>query len=220
MKDITDIDDPRLVKAFAHPLRIRILGIFENQTASPSEIADQLGVPLGNVSYHVRILADYGLIKLVRRTPRRGAIEHHYEAVGRLRITDGAWNQAPEIVKEALLRSSLGQVSNFVNAAAVAGGFDRDDAQLSRSPLVLDERGFKALAKEVQKLYDKARTIEAESSKRLKGSGADSEVNSGLVMMLFEGQDFEASTGGANKRKSPSRRKSTGSGFKAGSRVE
>jgi DNA-binding transcriptional ArsR family regulator len=199
MKDITDIDDPRLVKAFAHPLRIRILGIFENQVASPSEIADQLGVPLGNVSYHVRILAEYGLIKLVRRTPRRGAIEHHYEAVGRLRITDGAWSQAPEIVKEALLRSTLGQVSDFVNAAAVAGGFDREDAHLSRSPLVLDERGFKALAKECLKLYDRARVIEQESAKRLKSANHAGEVNAGMVIMLFEGQDFEASTSGRAK---------------------
>jgi DNA-binding transcriptional ArsR family regulator len=199
MKDITDIDDPRLVKAFAHPLRIRILGIFENQTASPSEIAEQLGVPLGNVSYHVRILADYGLIKLVRRTPRRGAIEHHYEAVGRLRITDGAWNQAPEIVKEALLRSTLGQVSDFVNAAAVAGGFDREDSHLSRSPLVLDEKGFKALAKECLKLYDRARQIEQESAKRLKQSNHEGEVKSGMVIMLFEGQDFEVSTSSSGK---------------------
>ncbi len=207
MKDITDIDDPRLIKAFAHPLRIRILGIFENQTASPSEIAEQLGVPLGNVSYHVRILADYGLIKLVRRTPRRGAIEHHYEAVGRLRITDGAWNQAPDIVKEALLRSTLGQVSDFVNAAAVAGGFDREDAHLSRSPLVLDERGFKALAKECAKLYDRARAIEQESAKRLKQSNHSDEVNTGMVIMLFEGQDFEASTAPrANKGRSAARR--------------
>ncbi len=213
MKDITDIDDPRLIKAFAHPLRIRILGIFENQTASPSEIAEQLGVPLGNVSYHVRILADYGLIKLVRRTPRRGAIEHHYEAVGRLRITDGAWNQAPEIVKEALLRSTLGQVSDFVNAAAVAGGFDREDAHLSRSPLVLDERGFKALAKECLKLYDRARAIEQESAKRLKQSNHSDEVNTGMVIMLFEGQDFEASTSPrANKGSGASRRSKKAAG--------
>ncbi len=198
----------RLVKAFAHPLRIRILGIFENQVASPSEIAEQLGVPLGNVSYHVRIIADYGLIRLVRRTPRRGAIEHHYEAVERLRITDGAWSQAPEIVKEALLRSTLGQVSDFVNAAAVAGGFDREDAHLSRSPLVLDERGFKALAKECLKLYDRARVMEQESAKRIKQNDHADEVNSGMVIMLFEGQDFEASTSGhASRRGGSSRRR-------------
>jgi len=35
------------------------------------------------VSYHVRTLAQLELIKLVKKTPRRGAIEHHYEAVER-----------------------------------------------------------------------------------------------------------------------------------------
>ena len=42
--------------------------------------ADKLAEPLGNVSYHVRTLADLGLIELVRKVPRRGAIEHYYRA--------------------------------------------------------------------------------------------------------------------------------------------
>jgi len=57
MKPITDIDDPRLVKALAHPLRIQILNLLRDRVASPSELADEIGAPLGNVSYHVRFLA-------------------------------------------------------------------------------------------------------------------------------------------------------------------
>jgi len=209
MKDITDIDDPRLVKAFSHPLRVRILGILENQTASPSEIADQLGMPLGNVSYHVRILADYGLIKLVRRTPRRGAIEHHYEAVGRLRISDGAWGEVPDVVKEAFVGSALTQVSDYVNAAAAAGGFDRPEAHISRLPLVLDARGWQQLAKELVKLHDRAQTIQNESAARLKRDGHEGETGAGLVMMLFEGRDFEAKPADGTPRRGVRRRRAT-----------
>jgi len=75
--------EERLAKARAHPLRARILADLERQTSSPRELSDELGEPLGNVSYHVRQLAGLGLVRLVRTTPRRGALEHHYRAVGR-----------------------------------------------------------------------------------------------------------------------------------------
>jgi DNA-binding transcriptional ArsR family regulator len=190
MKGISDIGDPRLVKALAHPLRVRILGILESRVASPSEISDEIGVPLGNVAYHVRMLADFGLVKLVRRTPRRGAVEHHYRAVGRLRITDQVWAQVPDVVKEAMVGATLQQIADYVNAAASKGGFDTGDAHATRTPMVLDAAGFKELSREVMRLYDRARDIQAESAERLKSADHDGELAAGLVLMLFEGADF------------------------------
>ena len=66
-KAINDIDDPRLVKALAHPLRVRILGLLEHRTLSPKQLAEELGLPVENVSYHVRTLRRLGFIKLVRK---------------------------------------------------------------------------------------------------------------------------------------------------------
>src|SRR4051795_9957618 len=86
MKPRSDISDPRVIKALTHPLRVQILRTLEERTASPSEIADEIEAPLGNVSYHVRQLHTLGLIRLVRRTPRRGAIEHHYTAIARAQL--------------------------------------------------------------------------------------------------------------------------------------
>src|SRR3954454_5443789 len=126
LKPITDINDPRLVKAMAHPLRVQILSVLEQRVASPRELSDELDAPLGNVSYHVRTLSGLGLIKLVKKTPRRGAIEHYYEARGRAVVTDRAWAEVPEIVKRALVGATLGEVSDRVNEAAAAGGFDRE----------------------------------------------------------------------------------------------
>src|SRR5918997_6731510 len=80
MKPRSDISDPSVIKALTHPLRVQILHALEERTASPSELAEEIGAPLGNVSYHVRQLHALGLIKLVKRTPRRGAIEHYYTA--------------------------------------------------------------------------------------------------------------------------------------------
>ena len=83
MRSITAINEPRVAKALSHPLRAQILGILEERRASPRELSEELGAPLGNVSYHVRALLHLKLIKLVKKTPRRGAIEHHYRALTR-----------------------------------------------------------------------------------------------------------------------------------------
>ena len=66
MKPYSDINDPRLIKALAHPLRVRILSILETRDmASPNEMADELGVSLGVLSYHVRRLLALGFLELV-----------------------------------------------------------------------------------------------------------------------------------------------------------
>src|ERR1017187_230688 len=110
MMQITEIDDPRLVKGLAHPLRIQILRVLENRVASPSEIAEEIGAPLGNVSYHVRFLARVGLIELTSTKPRRGAVEHYYRAAGRVLVSGEAWAQVPQVVRNSLFGSTLEQV--------------------------------------------------------------------------------------------------------------
>jgi DNA-binding transcriptional ArsR family regulator len=186
MKSINDINDPRLVKALAHPLRVRILAVLQDRVASPSDLAEELKAPLGNVSYHVRILAGLDLLKLVKKRPRRGAIEHYYEARSRVRVSDRAWGQVPKIVKEAMVDATLDQVSSYVEQSAASGGFERANAHLMRQPLCLDEEGWKQLSKEVADLLDRANAIEAESKARLKKANHEGELEGGLVMMLFE----------------------------------
>ena len=68
--------DP-LLRALSHPLRPKILAR-AREPVSPNQLAGHLRTPLGTVSYHVRELADAGLLELVRTEPRRGAIEHFY----------------------------------------------------------------------------------------------------------------------------------------------
>jgi DNA-binding transcriptional ArsR family regulator len=200
MKQITEIDDPRLVKGLAHPLRIHILRVLENRVASPSEIAGELGAPLGNVSYHVRFLARVGLIELTSTKPRRGAVEHYYRAVGRVRVTDKAWSQVPDVVKSGLISSTLDQVGRVIGAAASVGGFDRGDAVVSRRAMVLDEAGFTELAGEVSDLLDRAREIERASVERLAADDhAGVEVDAGLVTMLFEGASAGVNVDGAGR---------------------
>jgi DNA-binding transcriptional ArsR family regulator len=189
MKPYSDINDPRLIKALAHPLRVRILSILESRDmASPNEMADELGVSLGVMSYHVRRLHALGFLELVKRTPRRGAIEHHYRAKARPQVTDEGWAETPSIVKRAMVGASLQQISGYVHAAAAQGGFDRSDAHLTRSVLTLDEKGRQELAREMANWLEVVERIEADSNARVREAGAepDEVKQSGVVMMLFE----------------------------------
>ncbi|HEX4752437.1 MAG TPA: helix-turn-helix domain-containing protein, partial [Solirubrobacterales bacterium] len=50
--------DQALVRALAHPMRVRILEALQGRTASPTELARQFGESLGVVSYHANALLD------------------------------------------------------------------------------------------------------------------------------------------------------------------
>jgi DNA-binding transcriptional ArsR family regulator len=186
VKAITNLNEPSLVRALAHPLRAQLLGVLQERRASPRELAEEFDVPLQNVSYHVRRLADLKLIKLVKKTPRRGAIEHHYEATSAAAISDQTWGAAPSIVKKAMVASALDEVGRSVGEAAAVGGFDRPDAHLSRNRVVLDDRGWEELADALMKLIERANRISEQSEQRLKRADHEGERRASLVMMLFE----------------------------------
>jgi DNA-binding transcriptional ArsR family regulator len=180
-----DVTDPRLVKALAHPLRVRILAVLDEHVASPTELAEELHAPLGNVSYHVRTLLSLGLIELVKETPRRGSVEHHYSAVARPAISDQAWESVPDSVKRAMIGAALQQAGVYVNAAAAAGSFNRANAHLSRTPLELDDEGWHAVAEELLRFMERAQEIERDCAERLKDAPEDL-TRGQLLMMLFE----------------------------------
>jgi DNA-binding transcriptional ArsR family regulator len=182
-----DITDPRIAKAYAHPLRIHILGLLDDRVASPSEIAAELNAPLTHVSYHVRQLAGLGLIKLVRTTPRRGAVEHHYTAHIKPKITDDAWGQIPDVVKQNLVSGWVQQLGAHVADAVSENGFDRENAHMTRQAMDIDEKGWNALSKELAKTLDRVIRIMADSKARIEKDPEAETFPATLAMMLFEG---------------------------------
>jgi DNA-binding transcriptional ArsR family regulator len=207
MRAISDIGDPRLVKALAHPLRVQILSTLEDRIASPSDLATELNAPLGNVSYHVRTLADLGLVKLVKRRTRRGAVEHYYQARGRAQVSNRAWAQVPGVVKRSMVTVALEQAVDQAGAAAVAGGFDHDDANLTRESVTLDAEGWSELSKAIEKLHGDLAGIQERSAARLKGAEEGSTRQAGVVTMLFEMQPGGPGDGSAGSTSKPNTRK-------------
>jgi DNA-binding transcriptional ArsR family regulator len=182
-----DINDPKLAKAYAHPLRIEILALLDNRVASPKEIARELGTPLSNTSYHVRQLVSLGFLELVGRTARRGAIEHHYTARVRPTITDEGWAKVPAIVKRAIAGGQLQRTINRVVAATEQGGFDRDDVHNSLTTGRLDMAGWTELARAMAGWLECAERIVEESEARLSEDEHAEALETTVVLMQFEG---------------------------------
>ena len=69
-----------LFTALAHPLRRQILRkmLSASGEASPRDLAAGLDHPLSALSYHVRVLAECGAIKLIGTKKIRGSTQHFY----------------------------------------------------------------------------------------------------------------------------------------------
>jgi hypothetical protein len=158
------------------------------------------------VSYHVRILASLNLIRLVSETPRRGSVEHHYTAVALPVISDEAWSNVPDIVKNAMVAAALEQAGATISAAATAGGFNRPEAHLSRTHLMLDPEGWHAMAEETRLWMERVEEIGREAADRLAG-GDDPGEHATMVTMFFESppgdEEDDAGADDIEHRRSP-----------------
>jgi DNA-binding transcriptional ArsR family regulator len=68
-----------LFVALGHPTRRQILREMNGgPPASPRDLTELLDDTLSNVSYHFRVLAEAGVIKLVSTRPVRGSTQHFY----------------------------------------------------------------------------------------------------------------------------------------------
>jgi predicted transcriptional regulator len=131
-----------VAKAFAHPLRVRILGILNEKVASPNLLSQELGQSLNLVAYHVRVLEKYNCIELVDTKQRRGATEHFYRASSSQLLSDSEWAEF-----EAL-----------------------EDRHLSRTQMRVDERGWEEVKTLLEETRKGLARIESATRKRLRSN--------------------------------------------------
>jgi DNA-binding transcriptional ArsR family regulator len=198
-----DITDPTIAKAYAHPLRIEIMGLLDNRVASPSQLANELGSPLSLTSYHVRQLAQMGLVRLVRRRQVRGSIEHFYTAVVRPTWGDAAWANIPSIVKRALIGGRLVQLGREIASAAEGGGFERDDIHFTRTRLSLSPEGWQVVAREFSNLLARLDQLKKNEAAKLSDDPHAERIEATVAMLLFESpppSTFDAHHAGSTVR--------------------
>ncbi|HEU5064088.1 MAG TPA: winged helix-turn-helix domain-containing protein [Solirubrobacterales bacterium] len=176
----------QLAKALAHPLRVRILSSLHKGISSPNQLAQELGEPLGNVSYHVKTLLEYNCVELVKTEPRRGAVEHFYRATDRAFLSDSDWAKIPASARKGISGSILESIGQSATDAMSAGTIEsRSDSHLSDTPLQLDPQGWKDLNKVLADTVKQADKIQKEARKRL-GKDKDDAIATKLAIMHFE----------------------------------
>lgn len=176
----------QLAKALAHPLRVRILSSLHKGISSPNQLAQELGEPLGNVSYHVKTLLEYDCVELVKTEPRRGAVEHFYRATDKAFLSDSDWAKIPASARKGISGSILESIGQSATEAMAEGTLDaRSDSHLSDTPLQLDKQGWKELNQVLAETVDKASAIQKEAAKRM-GKDKSKAVQTKLAIMHFE----------------------------------
>lgn len=176
----------QLAKALAHPLRVRILTSLHKGISSPNQLSQELGEPLGNVSYHVKTLLEYDCVELVKTEPRRGAVEHFYRATERAFFNANDWEKIPASARKGISGSILETVGQDATEALVAGSIDaRTDSHVSRTPLSLDERGWSDITALLADTLEKAIEIQEEAATRLSDDKSDA-ISTKLAILHFE----------------------------------
>jgi DNA-binding transcriptional ArsR family regulator len=160
-----------LVKALNHPIRVKALTILTERIASPKEISEQIEMPLSNVSYHVRVLDDLGLIEIMEEESVRGSVAHFYKAVERPLIDNPDWERLDPKVRSAFSGYVIETLMSDAAKSLATGTFDRrQDRHLSRTPLLLDEEGWRRIVEIQTKALDDILKEQAAAAARMNGS--------------------------------------------------
>jgi DNA-binding transcriptional ArsR family regulator len=175
-----------LAAIVAHPTRAHAFMILHERTASPVEIAQEIGKDVGHVGYHVRKLQQMGLIELVDERPVRGAVEHFYRAIERPVVTEKAFESQTLEEREVYTRAILQRHVADVARAMDEHTFDsRSNRVIVRVPLVVDEEGFQELSELHTEAYKRTLDIHAKSTERMAESAEDG-IPTVSTTMFFE----------------------------------
>jgi DNA-binding transcriptional ArsR family regulator len=199
-RNSVSVRDTKLAKAMAHPVRVHALSILNERVASPSDIADELELPVANVAYHVRALLQLGCIEEVETRPVRGALEHRYRALRRALVKPTEWDSLPPSAREGFAVEIAETAFDGLARSLSSGGFERrPETHLSYTPLLLDEQGWAQINGRLDEVLDEAMALQAECAARIDaGETGGAAMRSHLTLMHYEAapRDAASSNGG------------------------
>jgi DNA-binding transcriptional ArsR family regulator len=122
---------PSQVKALGHPLRTTILSLLHERAATVGELALAVERPKSTVAYHVKVLAEAGLVQAVRTRPVRAIVERFYARTARMfyvgveRSADGDemprdFNDFEVAARESSLAYDDGKLWGFIRHARIS----------------------------------------------------------------------------------------------------
>ena len=128
--DRLELTSPAQVRAISHPLRTTVLGLLHERAATVTELAGAVGRPKSTVAHHVNVLAEAGLLRVVRTRRVRAIDERYYGRTARMfyvglgRHVDGValpqdFNDFEVAAKESVAAYEAGQLRAFIRRARI-----------------------------------------------------------------------------------------------------
>ncbi len=185
---------PQLAAAMSHPTRVHAMGILLERAASPRHIAEEIGEPLNNVTYHLNQLRKLGCIELVRTESVHGGrvLERFYQARRQLYFDQEAWEALTEKERLDVTSVSLRMISEDITAAMAKGTiYGVDNSHLCRNAMVVDDAGWQEVSEVIERATRELIEVEeAVADRASKGTPVD--IHARVELMQFRAPRFSA----------------------------
>jgi DNA-binding transcriptional ArsR family regulator len=130
LADTVELTTAEQVRAISDPLRTTILGLLHERAATVTELATAVGRPKSTVAHHVKVLADAGILRVVRTRRVRAIEERFYGRAARMFFVglgrQGADGQLPHdfndfevAAQESKAAYDAGQMRSFIRHARI-----------------------------------------------------------------------------------------------------
>ncbi len=109
LDDVVEASSPEQLKALGDELRCTILDLLHDRAATTTHLAEALDRPKGTVGYHLKVLEQAGLIRIVRTRQVRAMTEKYYGRVARTIVVkaQGAEAKSFPMLAEALAEARV-----------------------------------------------------------------------------------------------------------------
>lgn len=124
LDDTFELTTPEQRRAISDELRTTILGLLHERAATVTELAAAVKRPKSTVAHHVNVLADAGLLRVVRTRKVRAIEERYYGRTARmfyagLGTPPDDFNDFEVAAKESVPAYDAGQLRSFIRHARI-----------------------------------------------------------------------------------------------------
>jgi DNA-binding transcriptional ArsR family regulator len=149
LDEMVVVTAPEQLRALADPLRGTILGLLLERAATVTEIAKAVERPKSTVAYHVNMLVDAGLVRVVRTRRVRAIEERYYGRIART-LYIGALSRAED--KQVV--AAINGLERAAAESAPAHAADDVRCTLVHARIPIDEvRNFWAQVQELARRF-------------------------------------------------------------------
>ncbi|PSL06889.1 helix-turn-helix protein [Haloactinopolyspora alba] len=157
LEDLRIITSTPELKAVFHPLRDQLLDLVLERAATVAELADAVNRPKSSVAYHVNVLVEADLLKVVRTRRVRAIDERFYGRTARIfyvgQIQPEQLSAIPNILVDAAAESVSAHEADDLRAIVRHARISRADAAEFWDRLFALTREFSAMPRSGEETF-------------------------------------------------------------------